>query len=180
MVEDFIEKYRIIHKNNPKSMTGAIVAKRKIGRSIVLFLRTFRPERTLDYGCGKGLQWTEHKLHEEAGVEMPTLYDPAVEGIDDRPFGEFDCTICTDVMEHIPEEKMRETLEDIYAYTEKAVLLQIACNPAKKSFADGTNFHVNCKPEDWWFRTIKETKPPHLYVWLYFHSFNGVIKYDPE
>ena len=49
-------------------MTGAIVANRKIGRSIVLFLRTFRPERTLDYGCGKGLQWTKHKLHEEAGV----------------------------------------------------------------------------------------------------------------
>ena len=37
MVEDFIEKYKIIHKNNPKSMTGAIVANRKIGRSIVHF-----------------------------------------------------------------------------------------------------------------------------------------------
>ena len=48
----FHRKYKIIHKNNPKSMTGAIVANRKIGRSIVLFLRTFSPS-----GLGDSWLW---------------------------------------------------------------------------------------------------------------------------
>ena len=44
----------------------------------------------LDYGCGKGLQYTKWKHHEELGIEMPALYDPAVPAYDTLPEGPFD------------------------------------------------------------------------------------------
>ena len=46
----------------------------------------------LDYGSGGGHQYHIEKLHEAWGV-MPALYDPAVQGIDVKPEGQFDGVI---------------------------------------------------------------------------------------
>lgn len=177
---DIIEEYKKIHESQPKVMTGSVVSKRMKSK-VGMFFKTFKPKTTLDYGCGKGWQWTKDKLHQEFNAPLPYMYDPGVSGIDQKPHGlTFDCTICTDVMEHVEPEDCDSTLTEIFNYTNKAVLFSIACNPAWKTFPDGRNLHVNCKPEEWWFATIKRLKPAHLYVWLYFPSFNGVIKFDPN
>ena len=48
-----------------------------------------KAETLLDYGCGKGLQYTKWKHHEELGI-MPSLYDPAVPEFEELPEGKFD------------------------------------------------------------------------------------------
>ena len=47
-----------------------------------------KAETLLDYGCGKGLQYTKWKHHEDLGI-MPTLYDPAVPEYENLPDGPF-------------------------------------------------------------------------------------------
>jgi hypothetical protein len=76
----------------------------------------------LDFGCGKGLQYTKYKHHEEWGV-MPALYDPGVPEYDTLPEGKFDGVYSTDVMEHIPKEHLPEVFNNIYSY---ALILYMA------------------------------------------------------
>ena len=44
-----------------------------------------KSETLLDFGCGKGLQYTKWKHHEELGIDMPALYDPSVPAYDTLP-----------------------------------------------------------------------------------------------
>jgi hypothetical protein len=175
---ELLTGYKDIHKARWGVMTGTSI--RRHTTEFTNFCRSYKPKTILDYGCGKGLQYTEHKMHEAAGIPMPTLYDPGVEGLDKKPTGIYDSVICTDVMEHIHQEECDKVLEEIFNYASHSVFFTISCNPAKKHFPNGTNYHVNCKPEEWWFATIKRLKPKHLKVWLIFPSFEGIIKYDKE
>ena len=43
-----------------------------------------KAESLLDFGCGKGLQYTKYNHHEELGI-MPALYDPAVPEYENLP-----------------------------------------------------------------------------------------------
>lgn len=86
----------------------------------------------LDYGCGKGLQYTEPLPYgAEPGTELPTdqwqtfdqylgvkvfKYDPCVKGLNRKPpkNKKFDGVICTQVLNSIPDDDMtwvREMLE---------------------------------------------------------------------
>ncbi len=66
----------------------------------------------LDYGSGKGRQYTSVvelgsracTVPEAWGVEAPACYDPAYSRHSALPAGRFDGVICTDVLEHCPEE----------------------------------------------------------------------------
>jgi hypothetical protein len=108
----------------------------------------------LDYGSGKGRQYHEGRIQELWGGIWPTLYDPAVPGIDRRPEGTFDAVLCVDVMEHVPEDEIEETLADIRGYTRFWSYFSIACEPAKKLLPDGRNVHVTIKPQAWWLARI--------------------------
>ena len=177
--KELLEGYKKAHTHP----TQALMVGNSIQRhtnEFMNFCYAYKPKSILDYGCGKGWQWTQKKLHIEAKVPMPTLYDPGVPGLHTKPVGTFYSVLCTDVMEHVHEEECDETLKEIFSYAEHSVFFTISCNPAKKHFPDGTNYHVNCKPEEWWFATIKRLKPKHLKVWLIFPSFKGIIKYDKE
>ena len=176
--QELLKGYKHIHKVKLGVMTGTSI--RRHTKHFRAFCKSYKPKTVLDYGCGKGLQYIEHKLHEEGNIPMPTLYDPAVKEFERKPNGFYDSVICTDVMEHIHPEECDAVLEEIFNYANHSVFFTISCNPAKKHFPDGTNYHVNCKPEEWWFATIKRLKPKHLKVWLIFPSFKGIIKYDKE
>lgn len=110
-------------------------------------------ESLLDYGCGKGWQYSEMELHHAWGI-MPSLYDPAVPGLHRKPVGRFDGVICTDVMEHIPERNIPATLDEIFGYAEKFVFLSICTRPSKKTLPDGRNCHLTVRPHEWWLDKI--------------------------
>lgn len=103
----------------------------------------------LDYGSGKGV------VHERKPWNISvTLYDPAVKGIDVLPVGDFDAVICTDVLEHIPEDELDEALNNIFSKANKVVYLSISTKPAKKFLPNGDNAHVTVKSQDWWLERI--------------------------
>ena len=177
--QELLEGYKQAH-THPTMCVMSGTSIRRHTTEFVNFCKSYKPETVLDYGCGKGFQYTRHNLHKLAGIEIPTLYDPAIKEFEQKPVGKFDSVLCTDVMEHIHQDECDEVLQEIFGYANHSVFFTISCNPAKKHFPDGTNYHVNCKPEEWWFATIKRLKPKHLKVWLIFSSWKGIIKYDKE
>ena len=176
---ELLKEYRKAHTHPTLCLMPGNSIQRE-SKHFINFCKGYKPKTVLDYGCGKGFQWTQRELHKDGKIPMPTLYDPAVPGLDKKPNGVYDSVLCTDVMEHIHEEECDAVLEEVFNYAKHSVFFTISCNPAKKHFPDGTNYHVNCKPEEWWFATIKRVKPKHLKVWLIFPSFKGIIKYDQE
>lgn len=112
-------------------------------------IRQTKSRTLLDYGSGKGAQYTTHRVHELWAI-MPTLYDIGIQAYSKKPYGEFDGVICTDVLEHIDEPDLDGLVDEIFGYARKFVFLAITCRPAKKLLPDGRNAHLTVEPPDWW------------------------------
>ena len=117
-----------------------------------------KAESLLDFGCGKGLQYTKYNHHEDLGI-MPALYDPAVPEYDTLPDGPFDGIISTDVMEHIPKEQIPETFDKIFSRANKFVFLGIATAPANAILPNGDNAHCTVEPISWWETMVERYAP---------------------
>jgi hypothetical protein len=115
----------------------------------------------LDYGSGEGKQYHIARVHDAWGGIMPTLYDPAVPGLDTRPVGKFDAVISTDVLEHVPRQELRAVIADIYRYARLWCFITVCCRPAKpnKKLLDGRNVHVTVQPKAWWLRRLITQAP---------------------
>lgn len=149
MRHSLIPMYREMHEN----AHFAGLSLYKYADEIGDIIRKSGAKTLLDYGSGKGRQYVEGRVHEMWGV-MPTLYDPAVEKLSKRPRGQYDGVICTDVMEHIPEDEVIETLTDIRDYARKWCFVSICCRPANKCLPDGRNVHVTIRDEAWWHERV--------------------------
>lgn len=133
----------------------------------------------LDYGCGGAKEYQDHigpfSIPDEylygKWKKYPVyygLYDPCAEAYAKKPEGRFHGVICTDVLEHIPEDELQDVLKDIYSYAEKFVFFSVCTRPAKKCLPDGQNCHVTVKPEDWWLTTIHSQAPIGLDIQVVF------------
>jgi len=145
---DYIAQYKEYHKDN-KKYRGDNLAPQI--HHILELIQMTQSTTLLDYGCGKGNQWTNNIL-----PVTPTLYDPAVPEHENKPTGTFDGVISTDVMEHIPEEQIPQIFQEISQYATRFVFLAIATDPAIAVLPNGENAHCTLKPLEWWVDTWKE------------------------
>jgi len=116
-------------------------------------VREYNVNSLLDYGCGKALIHDKHRLAKEV-----TLYDPYYEPYSKKPIGDFDMVICTDVLEHIPEDEVGKVLADLINYADKVLYVAICTKPAKKTFKNGENVHLTVKPKEWWEQMLSTGK----------------------
>lgn len=141
---------------------------------IAKLVKKYNAKTLLDYGCGKGLQYTEKNAHEAWGGIMPTLYDPHVEEYSIEPdyeVQEFDGLICTDVMEHLEtEEEAINLLDYIFAVPDKFLFVTICTRDAKKKLPDGRNCHTLVRPDVWWMDRIEEIEAESSNEWSYKNS----------
>ena len=147
----YLDAYRSLHEK--KRFKGYSI--KRVVADIAHAVRDYDARTLLDYGCGQGFQYTKRRVHEIWGV-MPTLYDPAVTRWSAKPVGEFDGVICTDVLEHVPEDELPGVVDEIFLYARKFVFLSICTAPSKKKFPDGTNLHVTLREPAWWTALIAE------------------------
>jgi hypothetical protein len=115
----------------------------------------------LDYGAGKGLQYRPQKIvvdgkHVADGVaeywdvDEVRCYDPGYPPYRALPEETFDGVVCTDVLEHCPEEDLPWLLDEILGFARRFAYLNVACFPAKKTLPDGRNAHVTVRAPEWW------------------------------
>lgn len=120
--------------------------------TITRLVEKFQPERLLDYGCGRGLQYLKRRVHEDWGGPLPHCYDIGVRGLDEKPEGMFDGVLCTDVLEHITKADLPGVIAELVRYTRPAgfLFLVISCRPSRKKLPSGGDVHVTVEPPSWW------------------------------
>eukprot|EP00913_Durusdinium_trenchii_P011152 g10474.t1 len=140
---------------------------------LIEHLRSRNIKTILDAGCGSGKLMQrlisnhadEFKVH---GFDisrncLDSFFDDIKDDVltvgclwnpDDMP-GEFDAVICTDVMEHIPTDRVGAVLANLKSCTRKFAYLAIALFP--DGFGPkliGEPLHLTVKPPNWWFAQI--------------------------
>ena len=153
-----LEQYKKMHDQG--LFPGHSTAKNS--EQIKALIDQYGAKTLLDYGSGKGLQYKEQKLHEAWGVEMPTLYDPAVPGINMLPnaFRGFNGVICCDVLEHLEGKEIEEAIFNCRLMARKFAFFSISTRAAKKTLPDGRNAHLTIRPADWWRGVFEQ----HVFV----------------
>jgi hypothetical protein len=111
----------------------------------------------LDFGGGKGYQYSKYKLHRSFNIEEQNIdiYDIGVPKYSKIPNKTYDGVISTDVLEHIYEEDLDEELTLLFSKAKKFVFITIFCGPSNTVLSDGTDAHVTIKTHKWWDKKIK-------------------------
>ena len=139
--KDYIaSEYRRLHTEN--KFNGACL--KGYLPEIRTLVQEYDCKTILDYGCGKAAH------HKKAKLGDVTLYDPYYEPYSEKPEGAFDMVICTDVLEHIPEDEVLTVLSELINHTNKVLFLAIATRPAHKKFGNGENVHLSIWPKEKW------------------------------
>lgn len=148
---ELAQQYREMHQNEATFAGYSILP--HVG-SIKKLISKHGAQNIIDYGCGKAAAYTYKQLHKQWNVNV-RLYDPYY-GPYSRPPEEegYDGVVCTDVLEHVPEEELDGVLEEIFDLADDFVFLTVCTRPAKKTLPDGRNCHLTVKDEDWWRETI--------------------------
>jgi hypothetical protein len=138
---------------------------------IYQIIKDTNSETVLDYGSGKGMQYSKRKVDLYWGVEVD-CYDPGYKPFSVLPDKTYDGVICTEVMEHIPEDEVDQALREIFDRARKFVFFTISLNLSNvdggKTLLDGTNLHVTIKTEDWWNEKIRHHNKNNIAVQTYF------------
>ncbi len=182
---EVIEKYKLFHKNGIKNQPGFSTF---LGYSLSKWIFKIKDvsigsnsETLLDFGCGKGFLYKnkftvdnkEYKnLKEFWEISDIYLYDPAVKEYDVYPKKKYDGVICTDVIEHIPENDVISFIDNLFKLSNKFIFVVIATIPASKYFDDGNNIHLSLKNINIWkdiFLNFK-SKYPKIDQHIYFNN----------
>ena len=173
-----IEKYKLFHKNGIKNQPGISTF---LGYSLTKWIVKIKDiikknncHSLIDFGCGKAFLYNNSfkiKDEEFSGlsdfwkIKNICLYDPGVEEYSKFPQVKYDGLICTDVIEHIPEDDVINFIDGLFKLSNKFIFVVIATIPATKFFEDGSNIHLSLKNESVWkdiFEGFKK-KYPEVY-----------------
>lgn len=116
----------------------------------------------LDYGCGKGLQYTDkNNFANLIGIKQYALHDPAYDQFAELPQGTWDMVICLDVLPFVPESDIDTVIELMLSCCNKICVIGLQDIfqhqlKSKKPF-------VCVHEREWWEEKLKHEKL-HL-VW---------------
>jgi hypothetical protein len=136
-------------------------------KSIRKLVKRTNATTLLDYGSGAGGAYKETKFCRDIGIpwHQVTLYDPAFAEHSKKPKEgkKFDGVLCSDVLEHIPEDEVQAFIQELFNYAKRFVWASVCCRPAGKTFPNGiTNLHVTLKNMDWWHERFREASATNL------------------
>jgi hypothetical protein len=159
----------------------------QLGRIKALIAQT-GADTVLDYGCGKGRQYEPRPIKDADGGVWPGVidywdvgevvcYDPCYEPYNKLPQGKFDGVICTDVLEHCPEQDLPWIIAELFGYATHFVFANVACFPARKRLPNGENAHCTIQPAGWWARMLRQVAVDHPGIrwefWIQSHELSA-------
>jgi SAM-dependent methyltransferase len=157
-VED--EKYSHLWAHGYRSARWKVLASRVVKRA-----RTISPApRILDFGCGKGdaLRFFEARGFEAAGVDISAyavdrlraqgkvVHQAALDSLTQFRDREFDIGFSNDVLEHVPEHLVEESLAEMSRVCSRFLFVSICPVPSRNRSREGDNLHLTVRPKAWW------------------------------
>lgn len=182
---EVIKKYKVFHENGIKNQPGFSTF---LGYSLTKWIlkiqeiiKTNNCNSLLDFGCGKAFLYkNKFKIGDKEFTNLSDfwnlkniyLYDPGLEEYSDYPKGKYDGIICTDVVEHIPEDDVLNFIDELFKLSNKFIFVVIATMPASKYFDDGKNIHLSLKNQEEWKKIFLEFKKkyPNINQYIYFNE----------
>ena len=124
------------------------------------------PITVLDFGCGRSTFKPEiEPLHPDVVVRE---YDPGVRGKDVLEMVPVDYVVCTDVMEHVEEQYVVDTLRTINWLAISGVFFNIDLDESKSFLPDGRNTHITIRSAKWW-RDMLDMHVPEM-EWRHYRT----------
>lgn len=124
----------------------------------------------LDYGCGKGLQYTDkNNFANLIGIEHYALHDPAYSQYAELPAGSWDLVVCLDVLPFVPESDIDAVVDLMLSRCDKTCVIalqEITHVKSKKPL-------VCVKDHAWW-----QEKLVHDKIQLIWRSSNTPFDYS--
>jgi hypothetical protein len=175
---DLVRAYECLHSEGDKINDIAAIDTFE-GKSLVPHMQmigaavaNLKLRTLLDYGCGKAMAYEKAErtlpdgrklrgLKNIWGVDSIAFYDPGYAPYQKIPKGKFDGVVCTDVLEHCPEEDIDWIVGELFGYANKFVFCTVACYPAKKKLPSGENAHITIKKPGWWIDKIEAIAAGH-------------------
>ena len=160
LAQKYIEQYLIIRdiESSPSYGIGPSHAPKslQVFHDAVEAMGVTDPVSALDFGCGSMAADFLNALYPGPGV-MKYAYDPGVPGLESASdIPRFvDLLFCLDVMEHIPEPNVADTLRGLSHLTDHAIFI-VHHWTAKAILPNGENAHVTVKPPEWWLERMRE------------------------
>ena len=152
------EKYEVAYQNEEYLKVSAGMA------YLTWTLRSLTFKSVLDVGCGAGYTLPAFLLHNKRvqGIEVcdyllrTTLRTYVVASLVKKgriqeiphPESSFDLVYCTEVMEHIPECDIHQSISELVRVSKKYILLTISTQPAR-CFPE-LKLHETVKKREWW------------------------------
>tara|TARA_Y100001968_G_C19328136_1_gene702846 strand:- start:164 stop:976 length:813 start_codon:yes stop_codon:yes gene_type:complete len=141
-------------KSNDQSSSFSSSELIKFQKILLPYFKKYNIKSILDYGCG-GFNWELESFDIEStksakeyfSLEQISYYEPALK-LDQRKMA--DCVTCLDVLEHIFITDTTKILRDIFRFSKKLVILNIACYKAYALLPNGENAHVTIRHPLWW------------------------------
>ena len=183
---ELIEAYKHLHEDETK-FTGISIVPFVV--DLYSIIQYNKCKSLLDYGCGKAVGYTQNfkdidpkkkipnfnvPLHTYWGVEDLSLYDPGTLEYPTLPSKKVDVVLCTDVLEHIPEDDLGWLIRDIFNLSNKVVFLNVSTVLAIKTFTSGKykgeNVHVSVFDHAWWVDKIKTIHEDYKELKIYLTS----------
>jgi hypothetical protein len=190
---ELLEFYRQMHVEGergrpPEETFSGVSLGPHVGRVKRLVAKTGATS-ILDYGSGKGRLYDLQNVKLPDGTLLPSIadfwdvdyvlcYDPAYGPFSEAPKQKFDGVVCTDVLEHCPEEDIGWIIEDLFGYATRFVFATVACYPAEKHLPNGENAHVTIRPPQWWVQPFTATAAN--YPGVEWEVWAGVCEQDGE
>jgi SAM-dependent methyltransferase len=123
-----------------------------------------RGEVVLDAGCGTGRAAMKLKANglNAIGLDFVDAREPASKDLafidaclwEAKGIPKFDWVFCADVMEHLPNEHVEATLNNLSRATVKGGLFQIALFHDGYGKYIGETLHLTVQPPEWWMEKI--------------------------
>ncbi len=142
-------------------------------------IKDYKCKSLLDYGCGKALVYFESIYSKSSGeayknigeywsdIKKITFFDPCYEKFNNFPNSLSDITVCTDVLEHIPEKDLGWVTEELFILSKKLVFIAVPTYLSSELLDGNINTHLIVKDGPWWRDKIESVQKKFIHIDYY-------------